>query len=248
METAQQVLRTNLLRLRKERGQRQDDLAEAVREVGLEWTQATVAAIETGNRKLSLEEVFLLAVVLRIPLADLLVTEDKAIDFSGVRLSSTDAARVAKGELVFIGSTQAAARVLAERSQTGLAKHAEMARRYGVPDREIWKAGIASLGDPEGKAARRLGVSAFDVAAAALSLWGHRLGQERDRRVSEGPKTSDLRARRGHVTRALLKELRERIDAAGRQVPSAPQSRGKRLAATQRKSRDKRNKPTGGSP
>lgn len=59
------------------------------------------------------------------------------------------------------------------------------------------------------KAARRLGVDAFDVAVAAEQLWERGLAAERDARLGDtkGLPRRALQARRGHITRALLDEL-----------------------------------------
>ncbi len=64
------------------------------------------------------------------------------------------------------------------------------------------------------KAAKRLGVTTADVDAAARALWGQTLAGERDKRVQpvEGETPRALQARRGHVTRALLDELRRYLD------------------------------------
>src|SRR5215216_641282 len=61
--TIDQAIGQQLRNLRSELGLRQDQIATAARQVGLRWTQSTVAAIENGNRALSLGEWFLLPTV-----------------------------------------------------------------------------------------------------------------------------------------------------------------------------------------
>lgn len=56
------------------------------------------------------------------------------------------------------------------------------------------------------KVALRLGVSAKQVQAQAVALWGRSLAAERDARAGVGGDRSS-QAARGHVTRALIAEL-----------------------------------------
>ncbi|MGI8751209.1 MAG: hypothetical protein ACR2MN_02650 [Acidimicrobiales bacterium] len=75
---------------------------------------------------------------------------------------------------------------------------------------------VASLevGEAEHKAARKLDVSTGIVSAASFSLWGRSLTAERNRRVGDVLDGRARQASRGHVTRALLGELRDRITQA----------------------------------
>jgi hypothetical protein len=69
----------------------------------------------------------------------------------------------------------------------------------------------AAQGEAEQKAARRLGVTALELAEAAWSLWGQSLTAQRDTLVEAsappGISVSSRRALRGRVTRGLLDEL-----------------------------------------
>jgi transcriptional regulator with XRE-family HTH domain len=58
------------------------------------------------------------------------------------------------------------------------------------------------------KAARRLDADPVDVDAMAQRLWGRTLTAERDVRVGAATRSRADQARRGHVTRALIDELR----------------------------------------
>ena len=66
-------------------------------------------------------------------------------------------------------------------------------------------------GEAEQKAARRLGLSATEMAAVALGLWGRGLTEERDDRTAAllepGASTRTQQAVRGRVTRGLLAEV-----------------------------------------
>jgi hypothetical protein len=72
-------------------------------------------------------------------------------------------------------------------------------------------------GDAEQKAAHKLGVSPFAIAATAHKLWGHSLTKERDRQVAEqatadtSPRT--VQALRGHITRGLLAQLQPLVES-----------------------------------
>ncbi|MGW5123278.1 helix-turn-helix domain-containing protein [Streptomyces sp. NPDC004069] len=58
------------------------------------------------------------------------------------------------------------------------------------------------------KAAQRLGWSPQEVDATAHRLWGRSLTAEREARIGGAPRTRADQARRGHVTRQLMGELR----------------------------------------
>jgi transcriptional regulator with XRE-family HTH domain len=58
------------------------------------------------------------------------------------------------------------------------------------------------------KAARRLGADPVEVDAKARQLWGRSLTAERDARVGVASRSRVDQARRGHVTRQLIDELR----------------------------------------
>lgn len=58
------------------------------------------------------------------------------------------------------------------------------------------------------KAARRLNADPVEVDATARRLWGRTLTAERDVRVGTAARSRADQSRRGHVTRALIEELR----------------------------------------
>lgn len=63
--------------------------------------------------------------------------------------------------------------------------------------------------ETERKVAARLGITAEEVAALALKLWGRTLAAERDARAGVEGSARSVQAARGHVTRALSGELAE---------------------------------------
>jgi transcriptional regulator with XRE-family HTH domain len=64
-------------RLRGEQGLTQEDVSEGMVERGFGWTRVTVAEIEGGNRRITLDEWLGLAVVLAVPAISLLIPEDR---------------------------------------------------------------------------------------------------------------------------------------------------------------------------
>src|SRR5712692_10565893 len=106
-----------------------------------------------------------------------------------------------------------------------------------APDTEVREAEREAAGEAEQKAAGRLRVPAFAIALAARRRWQRSLTAERDRRVflqavaaaeeeAEGtqqPRT--VQAVRGHLTRALLRELHQAFGAQFRALGVSRASR-----------------------
>ena len=78
----------------------------------------------------------------------------------------------------------------------------------------------AANDEAEQKAARRFGVPSVAVSMAAFGRWGTGLTAERERRIAELASTRldrrSVQAARGHVTRALLRELAPLLELAAR--------------------------------
>lgn len=62
------------------------------------------------------------------------------------------------------------------------------------------------------RAAERLGLTVDELEQAAHRLWGRTLYSEREARLSISDDSRANQAKRGHVTRALLRELRAYLD------------------------------------
>lgn len=173
------------LRVRRgQRGESQEDVAAAAREVGLDWTRATVANIEAGKRHLSPGEFVALPLVYGERLVDLLPQEPTTLGGTLVAKPEDVEALLCKGRGVRL----------------------RLAERARVPT------GVHAQGEAERHAAKRLGLEPARVARVAVRLWGHGLTQERDRRLADEYDEADTptqrRSQRGHVTRGLLEELR----------------------------------------
>lgn len=112
--------------------------------------------------------------------------------------------------------TSRASMTVTENGQRGAGAYelAALSRIYGMALSEL----LGGLPTPEpvetgpdeatAKAARRLGIQPEAADAAARRLWGRGLSAERDARLGTATRSRADQARRGHVTRHLIEELR----------------------------------------
>jgi transcriptional regulator with XRE-family HTH domain len=68
-------LRSELKHHRERLNMRQEDLAAEMRECGTRWQRVTVAEVERGSRRVSIDELLLLAGIFTVPVIDLLVPD-----------------------------------------------------------------------------------------------------------------------------------------------------------------------------
>jgi len=183
---------------------------------GLGWHRSTLTRIELGQRQLTAAELLVLPALYGRALVELLPTEAAAL---------TDVVAVGPGELSraltqtprlrswHLPELNATMRKAVEALPAAVAKIE--ARFPGVPFAAVVDAARGWGDEATRKAARRLQVSAEDVAVASHQLWSRGLAAERDRRLAAGGGAGDKRvrqARRGHITRALLEELRPVVE------------------------------------
>ncbi len=231
------ILGAAIREARETRRLRQDDLAAVAREVGLPWTRVTVAAIEIGRRRLTLDEFLLLPAVLNFTeLAELFPMDSwvgltKETSVHSTELKYILSGKAGKGHPGNY-DTPAQRKLQNEfpRQQirdivqgTVIPKVVEVIRRVW-PEVEsggnefLIQCEMEAKRDAEQKAARRLHVSPFEVALAAQKLWGRSLTAERDRQVAfretDAAATGRRRAIRGHVTRLLVEEIRPLVTGA----------------------------------
>lgn len=228
--TPAEAARDRLKALRKSLpGVTQDDLASAARRWGLDWTRNTVANIEAGRHEFTLIEAAVLTVVLRtdfsvdVQVVDLLPDDvwvnvgAGRIHGAGLRAALADGADDAPPWQ--FETRHAAARNAVERGAVqgiaAAARHTAQAAQRVWPDAAVADVVAAeedARGAAEQKAARSLGAEPLDVALAARRLWRRSLTEERDARASEASGADatprQRQAIRGHVTRALLEDLR----------------------------------------
>ncbi len=193
--TLEEVVGRNLRGIRAQLELSQDEIAASARRVGLPWSRSSVTAVEAGTKTLDLGEVVLASLALAVSVADLLAGG------GSVRLSERSSISLPVLRAVLAGKElppgQHALKVLPE------------------SNREL--AATAAAGEAEQKAARKIGVDAQVLTAAAIRLWGHSLTVERDARLGNvGSKsTRSIQALRGRVTRNLLEELEPALNPKG---------------------------------
>lgn len=188
------------VRARREgRGWLQQQLAREMGSAGIAWQRGTVAAVEGGHRKASAPELVILAGIFDRPLWRFLLADD-----DGEPVSIRGEMRQPRDVVLEMGTGAPVHRTLAAVSLTIRDGEDPRANQSGGPER-----GGASGTESDVKAARALGVEVGDLQRLAVSTWGHSLEVERDARVDvEGASARTVQARRGHVTRRLVEELR----------------------------------------
>jgi transcriptional regulator with XRE-family HTH domain len=180
--TVGRLIGHNLREIRGERGLTQEEAAVALQAVGLPWTRAHVASLESGRREdLTLGELLLLCAAFRAPLLRWFKEDEPGM----IRLGDGAAAAGVDIRAVLTGQNPAdlLGPVL---TQEPLHSDVEM------------------------HAARRLGVAPAEVRTMARRLWGRTLIEEREARLDQEAShaAGPAKGRRGHITRALLREIR----------------------------------------
>ena len=181
-------------------GLRYEKVAGSMTVLGFRWTANRVAQVLTGRGGLSLLEIAGLCATLGRPLSDL--------------IGGSGDVRLPAGTAVAIEGIRKAL-LEGDPNPWSRARVSQIAEAIPVPGHHS----EATI-----KAARRLGVSRAEVEAAAAELWGHSFSEERDRRVEmrDGENKRQLQARRGHVARAMLSELKDFFELPGRRLPGPP--------------------------
>jgi transcriptional regulator with XRE-family HTH domain len=211
------VLAGNLRRLREGHGTPYDEIIRAAGVIGLEWTATWLTALEKGTKSPTAEQLLALPVVLtatygqRVTLAELLATDDPIL------LGPETAVRPRHLRDLVTGTPE---RPLISLPVPEPPAQSSPAIRAAEKMREIRRAGFGTVdmralsraeegaGDAEAKLARKLGITPIRVIAAAASLWGRSLTEERDHRVTvEGGAPAT-------VLRKLTTDLTIRLDEA----------------------------------
>jgi hypothetical protein len=211
------VLSGNLRRLREASGAPLDEIVRAAAVIGLGWTVPWLTALEKGTKGPTAEQLLALPVVLtatyrhRVTLADLLAADEPIL------LGPETAVRSRHLRDLVTGTPE---RPLISLPVPEPPTELSAAARAAEKMREIRRAGLGDVdmralsraeegaGDAETKLARKLGITPIRVIAAAASLWGRSLTEERDHRVTvEGGAPAT-------VLRKLTTDLTLRLDEA----------------------------------
>src|SRR5207249_4883529 len=171
-KTLTQAIGEGIRELREPTGLRQEDVASRARgRFGLQWTQATVASIETGKRQLTVEELILLPLLMTCELGDLLPKVDPRAEDEWIALTPQTDVRARVVRYVLNGMAREASRLdikspeergLSKSIPTFLTKEAELRLRQLRNE---------AASDTAIKAARRLRISPLEIAEAARRLW-----------------------------------------------------------------------------
>lgn len=173
-------------RLRVKKTQR--EAAAILREHGLNWSPGNLAQLETGRRaSVRMEELVLMSAAFGVDLVSWFGGDPKQ------RVALADGVAVTLGSLRgFLANP-------------------------GSPLMILSKGGESDM-DPVRDAAGRLGVTVESLEEASLARWGRSFLQERDRRVGDVSMANprSVQAWRGHATRTLVGELRERLGGSAK--------------------------------
>ena len=209
----------------------QDGLARNIRYRGIQWTRATVAAIETGRRSVSLVEGVALADVLGVGLGDLVSTTSSHVKVDLGIWSSDYLAGAVKGNTDGIEDAfqsdelRDLTRVASQGIRDTLGRSSLLRSRWG---RDVGMNAAAvvererRIGDVEATVASRLesrtrlGVTGLEVVVAADAMWRRSFTEERERRVAaQRPAAASPRTRqalRGRATRDMEREMQKAIE------------------------------------
>jgi hypothetical protein len=219
---------------REEVGVTQDTVARRARHLGLSWDRAKVAALERGEKPLSVEELLVLLMVAHdLGIADGIdrllggLERDLFVEFGGrAGVSATSVGEImASGRAIAsIGnSTTFSNRPSGTRGSYAAREDKAISRAVNLGFRnvsyEAWRKAQGEAGETEAKIARRFGETVLVILAACVALWGHSLTYRRDEEIAQLVEEAERRgeplaarqvqALRGHVTRRLVGELEE---------------------------------------
>lgn len=228
MESSAQSLREvvgeNVRTLRAESGLSQDEVAQKVRPLGLMWSRSKVAALERGDKAISLEELILLARAMDPAIGRPMRLSEFFEGTGAVALSSSESIlrstlrRFLSGDEVIVTVRDVPGMPeLMKSALSGwkdqLASQVHLMGPAGSMRISESKRILAARGEAVSRASRALGLQDWELAAISAGLWGRTLTEERDHRaevaLGDGPRTAGtLAATRGRVTRDLVKEAR----------------------------------------
>ncbi len=215
--TLRALVSANIGRLRAASAVPLERVAQAAGVYGLKWTKSWLESVEQGNRALTGEQLLLMPLVLsaaltrRVSLLDLLSGEEP------VALSAEHPVEAAHLREVVSGGpsmrpfptvpSDATSLLVAANLQAVEKMRTVRSANLGDIDVRTLNQAEAGAGQAEEKLARKLGVPVIVVIAAAASLWGHSLTDERDAQTQDP-------AEANAVTRRLCAAVSARITEA----------------------------------
>ena len=219
--TFRDLVASNVSRLREAAHVSVDRVVKAAQSLGLEWNASWLRGVEQGQRPLSGEELIALPVVLSTALAHRVTLADILLGNAPVALRP-DASPIAAPYLreIITGAPYRRhfsdvaqdATALLMASNAAAVEKMRTVREANLSDVDMRTLGRAEAGSgtAESRLARRLGVPEIIVVAAAASLWGRSLSDERDALV----RVNGAKQSMATITRRLSNEVTRRINEA----------------------------------
>ncbi|WP_203907149.1 hypothetical protein [Rhizocola hellebori] len=235
--TLRDLIATNIRRLRSGTSVQHEDVARAATHFGLEWTAAWVSAVERGQKALTAEQLIALPLVLttalqhRVSLSDLLLGEGSlhlGKPIPGTTLSTyylreiITASPFRRSFLDFDKAELEAQMLAAEQSAAAAAaeKMREITRaNLGDVDIRALKRAEEGATAHESKLAKKLEVPEIVVIAAAASLWGRSLTEERDALLQ--PDEGIPAPKPAVIMRKLTNLIQDKLEEAAAQAQAA---------------------------
>jgi hypothetical protein len=226
MVTLRDLVSGNIGRLRANAQVPLERVAQAATAMGQKWTVAWLQSVEQGKRALNAEQLLLLPLVLsaalahRVTLADLLAGEHVITVSPEQQITSAQLRDVVTGGPSLRPFRTAAAApdpttmLMASNQQAVEKMRTVRDANLGNVDVRTLGQAEAGAGQAEQRLAKRLGVPVIVVIAAAASLWGRSLSDERDAQIKEEP------AAEAAITRRLSAAVSARITEAAESAKS----------------------------
>lgn len=224
--TLRELIASNMRRLRNATDVQPEDVAKAAASFGLEWTAAWVSGVERGQKAITAEQLIALPLVLttalshRVSLADLLLGEgslhlgksEPGTTVSTYYLREIMTASPFRRSFLDFELPDPQEKEADEPSPALQAaeKMREIVRaNLGEVDVRALKRAEDGVTEQERKLAKKLGIPEIVVIAAAASLWGRSMSEERDALMEGLPSHS-----KAAISRRLSTAIVERLEQA----------------------------------
>ncbi len=221
----------NVTRLRQQAHVAVESVAQTAQLVGMPWTANWVSSMEHGTRSLSAEQLLALPVVLSMALGHRVSLADRLAGDSPVALAP-DHDPLPPGYVRDIvtgtpyhrpfATVGADATTLLMAANVAAVEKMRQIRAANLGDVDVRTLGTAEAGagQAEARLAKRLGVPEIIVIAAAASLWGRSMSDERDRLLREAENATVVNRQLSHAIAERIKQARAGAESASQ--PSDP--------------------------
>lgn len=212
----EEVLGKRIQHLRDEQPWTQDELAFVLRTLtgDTSWTRGVIAALETGGRHISVDDLFVLAYAFRRPAKELMPEAGMNLNIGGLAVTPRQARRILSGGTPPRATIQASsdlAQSLKPEQLEQLSEYAEWRRDSEDDDGPPLDDLIQDVQrDLERKTARRFPrENPFFLAHLARQLWGRSMTEQREWAAAKaGLQTAQAKR---HITIELAEELEDAL-------------------------------------